>query len=73
MINSQIEKNAIVTISEEGWLMVWNGSEKQNYQSKNSIEDFDFRGRTYHDGVDYFNLTEMEIELLLKSFELEQI
>lgn len=65
-----INKETILQINHEGYAKLYN-NKNHAYQSKNRVEDFDMRGNSYHDGTDYWNLSDEEVGRLIKSFDFE--
>jgi len=65
-----ITKKTILQINHEGFATLYNRKE-ECYQSKNTVTDFDMRGNSDHDGVDYWNLSDEEIGRLVVAFDFE--
>lgn len=67
----QFDKETILQINYEGYATIYNGQDGENYQSETPTMDFNFRGRDFHDGIDYFQLTQEEIDSVAKAFDLK--
>lgn len=67
----EFDEDTILQINHEGYATIYNGFDGKNYVSTNNVEDFQFRGRDYHDSIDYFNLTQEEIDQVANAFDME--
>lgn len=74
---ADIDKETLFTVSQDGHATLYMGHDHETdtcryYISQNTIEDFRFRGSTYHDGRDMWGLTEWEKHYILNAFDFEE-
>ena len=73
-----VDKNTIFTVNHEGYATLFLGHDPSTdtyhgYESINTVEDFLFRGETYHDGRDMWGLTDWELGYILNAFDFKRV